>query len=109
MGMPLGTGVEVVQVSALERARREATAEDEREHMTTHVYRHCAEYRISEWYAPRCLTFMGADVSVDSPADYERTKRMFADLHRGTPIELPAVIGWLRSHPDMVRMREIVY
>lgn len=109
MGMPLGTGVEVVETRALARAARDATAPDEREHITTHLYRRCTEYAIREWYTPRCYTFPGADVSVDSPEDYERIQAVFDDLYRGDPVELQDVVGWLRRNPEHVRMREIIY
>ncbi len=109
LSIPFGTGVEIVETAALETAAARAGEADEREHITTYLHRHAGDHRIHQIYASRHCTYAGADVSVDSPRDYERVTRIYADLYEGAPLEVEAVVGWLRRNPQSVRLREIVY
>ena len=109
MGNPLGTGVEVIRGSALLRAGEQARAAEEREHISTYLYRHPELFRIHEPQAPPECLFRNALVSVDTTEDYERVRRIFADLYAGEPIETEAVVLWLQRHPEMVRLHEISY
>ena len=52
LGCPLGTGVEVVEAEALFAAERDAAAPEEREHITTFLYRHPERFSIFEPLAP---------------------------------------------------------
>jgi spore coat polysaccharide biosynthesis protein SpsF len=94
---PWGTGVEVIEADALFAAEREAARSDEREHLTTFLYRHPDRFRIVEEPAPPECRMTEARVTVDTPEDYERVCRLFADLYRGEPIESDAVVAWCRS------------
>lgn len=97
---PWGTGVEVIESEALFAAEREARDPLEREHLTTFLYRHPDRFTIVEAQAPPACRMKEARVTVDTPEDYERTRRLFADLYRGMPIESDAVVAWCRSHPE---------
>jgi len=94
---PWGTGVEVVEAGALFAAERDAARSDEREHLTTFLYRHPDRFAIVEEPAPSMSRMSGARVTVDTPEDYARVSRLFADLYRGEPIESDAVVAWFRS------------
>ncbi len=97
---PWGTGVEVIETEALLAADREARDPVEREHLTTFLYRHPERFAIVEEPAPSSCRMREARVTVDTPADYARVQRLFADLYRGVPIESEAVVAWCRSHPE---------
>jgi len=94
LDIPWGTGVEVVETGALRAAEREATASDEREHLTTFMYRHPVRFFIVEEPAPPAYRMGGARVTIDTAEDYERVCRLFADLYRNEPIEADAVVEW---------------
>jgi spore coat polysaccharide biosynthesis protein SpsF len=97
LGCPLGTGVEVIETVALLRADAEATAADEREHVTMHLYR-CGWARVEEpWCRPECRR-LNVHVTIDTENDYEKVQRIFADLYHGAPIETEAVVRWLQGH-----------
>jgi spore coat polysaccharide biosynthesis protein SpsF len=96
LGCPWGTGVEVIEADALFAAEREASRADEREHLTTWLYRHPDRFRIVEERAPPVSCMPEARVTVDTPDDYDRVRRLFADLYRGTPLESDAVVAWCR-------------
>jgi spore coat polysaccharide biosynthesis protein SpsF len=97
---PWGTGVEVIETGALFAAEREAVDPVEREHLTTWIYRHRERFSVVEEPAPPAHRMKEARVSVDTPEDYARLQRLYADLYHGLPIESDAVVAWCRSHPE---------
>ena len=98
LGNPWGTGVEVVEASALFAAERDAKEPDEREHLTTFLYRHPDRFTVVEKPAPRECASSDARVSVDTNDDYLLVRRIFADLYHGSPLESDAVVGWWALH-----------
>ncbi len=94
LGIPVGTGVEVIRSEALFTAEREAVDPAEREHCTTFLYRRPERFRIREEEPPPDCRFADARVTIDTPEDYERVARIFADLYRGEPLEVAEVAGW---------------
>lgn len=97
--IPWGSGVEVVEGRALFEAERKAAAADEREHMTTWIYRHPEGLRILEPEGPAGFTMEEARVTVDTPEDFASVRRIFEDLYEGTPLEMDRVIEWFRRKP----------
>ncbi len=98
LGIPWGTGVEVVRAEALLAAERDATRPDEREHITTHLYRHRQRFRIVEAPAPAPVSFPDGRVTVDTREDYEMVTLLFEELYRGVPIEAVELVDWLRRN-----------
>lgn len=98
LGVPWGSGVEVVTSEALFEAQRDSMQQDEREHITTFHYRHPDRFRILEAPAPAYAAFAEGRVTVDTPADREAVARLFEDLYAGAPIEIEQVVAWLKQH-----------
>jgi spore coat polysaccharide biosynthesis protein SpsF len=96
LGCPLGTGVEVVEADALFAAERDAMAPEEREHITTFLYRHPERFSIFEPPAPASATLADAHVSVDTRDDFDRIKSIFDALYVGRPLEVEEVVQWLQ-------------
>ncbi len=99
LGIPVGSGVELVRSQALFTAEREAADAAEREHVTTFLYRHPERFRIDEPEAPPECRMPDARVTVDTPEDYARVKRIFEDLYRGQPIDMPDLAAWFAEAP----------
>jgi spore coat polysaccharide biosynthesis protein SpsF len=99
LGIPWGTGVEVVEARALYTAERDALQADEREHITTFLYRHPDRFRILEAQAPAHAVLPEARATVDTAEDLQRVRGLFEDLYEGAPIEIDRVIPWLKAHP----------
>ena len=97
LGCPLGTGVEVVEAEALFAAERDAAAPQEREHITTFLYRHPERFSIFEPPAPASATLADAHVSVDTRDDFERIRSIFEALYVGRPVEAQEVVHWLQG------------
>lgn len=96
LGCPWGMGVEVVQASALFAAERDAQAADEREHITTFLYRNRERFTILEPEAPSYAYLPEAVVTVDTEDDYSRVRRIFETLSTGEPVEAEQVVAWFR-------------
>jgi spore coat polysaccharide biosynthesis protein SpsF len=92
LGNPWGTGVEVIQAKALFEAEREAGQPEEREHITTWLYRHRERFVILEPPAPRECFLPEAKVSIDTAEDYARVSSLFLSLYEGSPIETEALV-----------------
>lgn len=97
LGCPWGTGIEVIEAGALFAAERDAARIDEREHLTTFLYRHPERFSIVEEQAPPDCYMPEARVTVDTAEDYARVIRLFADVYRGEPLEADAVAAWCRG------------
>ena len=97
LGIPWGTGIEVVEAGAMFEAERKSTTPEEREHITTWIYRHPEGFTILEPRAPRRALMPDARVSVDTEEDYTLVKLIFESLYEGAPIEVEQVVAWLRA------------
>jgi spore coat polysaccharide biosynthesis protein SpsF len=97
LGIPWGMGVEVVEAAALFLAESDAVLPDEREHITTFLYRNPRRFTIYEPPAPPHANCPDARVTIDTPEDFHRMSALFADLYRGSPLEAEQVIGWIRT------------
>jgi len=97
LGPPLGTGVEVVAAGALLEASARTEDPYEREHITTHLYRNRSRFLVVEPAAPEGWTLADGQVTIDTPEDYRKVRRLFAELYRGKPIETEDVVAWLRG------------
>ncbi len=96
-GPPLGTGVEIVGVAALERAVRETRSSYDLEHVTPYIYRHpglFAAYRIP---APAAYCLPHARVTLDTSEDYQRLCTIFDELYGDAPVSVFRLVRWLHD------------
>jgi spore coat polysaccharide biosynthesis protein SpsF len=100
LGIPLGTGIEVVARSALDYMALKARDPFEREHMTTYLYRHRDAFKVVEEESPKEYYFPQSKVSVDTEADYRSMCRIYEELYRAQPIEIDDLVPWLREYND---------
>lgn len=99
LGIPLGTGVEVVRTAALLEAAREAADPYEREHVTPFLYRHRQRYRIEE----PVLELRGElRLTVDTEEDFRRVAALWQALYRGHPLPLREILATLEQKPDLL-------
>lgn len=96
-GPPLGTGVEVVRTSALERAVRESSRTYDREHVTSFLYRNPEIFRAVRVQAPPVSRYPQAQVTLDTPEDYNRLCEIFATIYDGTPVSLFRLVNYLSA------------
>lgn len=101
LGCPWGTGVEVIEAEALFTARHRATQLDEREHITTWMYRNPQALTILEPRAPDEWCFPDGRVTVDTEDDYRSVTRIFKELYQDGPVDVDRLVPWLKKHPGL--------
>ncbi len=94
MGLPLGTGVEVVRSRALGVAWKKASKPYDREHVTPFLYNHPELFSIVRAPAPEGLHFPDARVTLDTWEDYRHIQGIVEDLDYLFPIEIRDIVRW---------------
>jgi spore coat polysaccharide biosynthesis protein SpsF len=73
---PLGLGLEIMTMAALERAWREATHREERVHVTPYIFRNPGRFRL--YGVPARSDYSDHRWTVDTPEDLEFMRRVYA-------------------------------
>lgn len=95
--LPVGSGVEVIDVRALEQAYTEAEDPYEREHVAPFLYRRPERFRIEIPPAPEQYRAPGTRITLDTADDYTFLKELYRALYDGEPLELDTVVPYLRK------------
>jgi len=99
-GLPLGTNIEVISAAALLHAHREATAPDEREHVTPYLRRHPELFRLETLVLSVPPAVAGLRLTVDYPSDYALLSLLFNELGPEVTLTDPAGLpALLARHP----------
>lgn len=99
-GLPLGSNIEVISALSLQKAHREATAPDEREHVTPYLRRHPELFRLETLTLVVPPAVAGLRLTVDYPSDYAMLSLLFS--HLGPDFSLTGSAGLpalLAQHP----------
>jgi spore coat polysaccharide biosynthesis protein SpsF len=99
LGGPVGSGVEILAVEALERAWSSAPDAYEREHVSPYLYRRTEEFRILRPQVEASCRCPEGRITLDTPEDLEVLRKLWAGIYRGRPPILEEVIAWLKQHP----------
>jgi spore coat polysaccharide biosynthesis protein SpsF (cytidylyltransferase family)/2-polyprenyl-3-methyl-5-hydroxy-6-metoxy-1,4-benzoquinol methylase len=97
IGIPLGTGVEVVEADALFQSEKEATDPFEREHITTHIYRNRHRFNVIEEDPPPSCYMPELRVTLDTSEDYVYIRSITNNLKEYNPIETEHIIHWQKQ------------
>jgi spore coat polysaccharide biosynthesis protein SpsF len=92
-GLPYGAAVEAVTRDALERAAREATQADDREHVTTYVKRNSDVFSVIQLLPPALLRRPDVSVTVDTAADLDHVRALF----ERTGVEMPSLLQLIEA------------
>lgn len=108
-GLPYGGGVEAVTRAALVRADREVTHADDREHVTLYVRRHPQVFRVLTLAAPAPLRRPEIRVTVDTAADLEHVRELYARVGSDLPSlsRIISVAGSRRAPTSAHQQREV--
>jgi spore coat polysaccharide biosynthesis protein SpsF len=106
---PDGNDVELVSLSLLARAAREATRPHEREHTTPFFWDQPDRFRIGNvvWDAGRDLS-MTHRLTIDYPEDYALVASVYQALHvPGAPLfSLEDIVDYLDGHPRVFALNQ---
>lgn len=95
-GSPVGSGVEVFEFEALEKAWREAEEPFYREHVGPYIWQNRDLFQVEQPKAPEKWLCDGR-ITLDTKEDYEIILAIYKDLYRGEVIKLEDVITWLKK------------
>ncbi len=99
-GLPLGTNVEVISTAALQKAHREATQPDEREHVTPYLRHHPELFRLETLPLTVPPAVAALRLTVDYPSDYALLSLLFTELGPDFSLTDPAGLpALLARHP----------
>ncbi len=100
--MPLGSGVEVVEASALYEAERCTDAGYDREHVTPFVYNHPELFDLNHQLSEPDSLYKEGRITLDTMNDYNYLKKAAAELTVDNACDHIKLIEWLREnkHPD---------
>jgi len=97
IGLPYGTGVEVIRGDVLRGVADITSDPFEREHITQYIYRNEDKYKIVKGNVKGRLNRPELRLTVDTEDDYDRMVDIYEKLYRGHPIRLARVIGYIDS------------
>jgi len=93
---PLGTGIEVVESKALEKALADSSDPYDHEHVTPWIYKNPERFKLNIHKVPARYYFK-KKVSVDTAEDLESMKKIFSHLYRSKPIEIDDLVSYLKN------------
>ena len=93
--LPVGSGVEIIEVDALEQAYTEAVDPYEREHVAPFLYRRPERFRIMIPPAPDGFRAPGTRITLDTSDDYNFLQALYTELYSGEPLDLDQVVPYL--------------
>ncbi|MGE4265183.1 MAG: NTP transferase domain-containing protein [Desulfovibrio sp.] len=100
---PEGLDTEVFSREALERAHRDAAKPFEREHVTPFIWMRPQDFRLRNISCPQDLSALR--LTVDTPADLELARALYAELLRlGRPFFLDDITALLDARPDLLAL-----
>src|SRR4029077_346697 len=102
---PDGLDAECFTLAALERAWREATSPQDREHVTPHIWRHKDLFRCGVLTSP--VDYSHLRWTVDNEADFELIAQIYQALDpEGSAFGMEDVLRYLAAHPETAAANE---
>jgi spore coat polysaccharide biosynthesis protein SpsF len=97
-GAPVGTGVEILETAALERAWSSGPTDYQREHVGPALYQSTG-FTVEKPVVPASCRAPEARVTVDTADDLSYLRSLWNAVYRGRPLEPEDFIPWLNNHP----------
>jgi len=98
VGLPIGTGVEIVETHSLLTASEESRDPYEREHVNPFLYRRPERFKVLHPAVAARYSLPEASVTLDTEEDYRFLTCLFGELYSGEPIETGRLVEWLGTH-----------
>lgn len=98
-GAPLGTGIEIVETAALERAMKESADPYDHEHVTPWIYKNPDRFNLNIHTVPEEY-YYDRKVSVDTAEDLADMKDIFEALYKDRPIDIGELIEYLKQEEN---------
>lgn len=92
--LPLGSGVEIVRVKALEIAHAQASSDYDREHASPYLYNHPELFQVKYYDAEPVFCRPDIQCTMDTQEDYQWMSQVYDDLYRNNIIHLKEYIDY---------------
>ena len=100
-GIPVGTGVEVIKKSALQKAYESGHEPHHKEHVTPYIKEHPKNFKIVKYQSQLINPYPNIRLTVDTPEDYKLMEIIYNELYRGDLIRLSDVIDLINRSPQL--------
>lgn len=100
-GIPVGTGVEIIRKSALDKAYSEGKEPHHREHVTPYIKEHPELFSIIKYNSTLANPLPDLRLTVDTAEDFKLIELIFNKLYHEKPIELIDVITYITQNPEL--------
>ncbi len=101
VGLPYGSGVEVISYDALKKSSLEATEQFCREHITQYIYKNENVFRVERPVAPDKWNMGDLRLTVDTIEDYEQVLKIF-ERYNDIYIDIDSIIADVRKLDNSV-------
>jgi len=99
-GIPLGTGVEILNAQAVLKANRLSYDAYEQEHVSPYLYFRESEFLIQRVPAPAEYFCPNQRVTLDTEEDYYKIKKIYEQIYHGQPIGIEELVSWLKLNSN---------
>lgn len=96
LGIPLGTGVEVISFESLQQAYEESELKYDREHVTPYIYKHRRKFKVLEPVATGHYYNPDIRVTVDTLPDLETVREIFKSYQNKMIIGMDDIIDFFK-------------
>jgi spore coat polysaccharide biosynthesis protein SpsF len=100
-GIPLGTGVEVIKKSALQKAYEFGNEPHHKEHVTPYIKEHPELFKIVKYPSALQNRYPNLRLTVDTLEDYKLMEIIYNELYHGELIRLKEVIDLIDRKPEI--------
>jgi spore coat polysaccharide biosynthesis protein SpsF len=97
LGIPLGTGVEIIGKDALTSAYKNAKSAYDLEHVTPFIYKNRDSFKVLEPLSSGLYYSPDIRVTVDTPADFLHVKQIFDNFRNKSFISMEDIISYHKS------------
>jgi spore coat polysaccharide biosynthesis protein SpsF len=101
VGIPLGTGVEVIKKSALLKTYEAGHEPHHKEHVTPYIKEHPDLFKIVKYQSQLINPYPNLRLTVDTSEDYKLMEIIYNELYHGSLIRLKDVIDLIDRKPEL--------
>jgi len=101
LGIPVGTGVEVIKKNALQKAYESGHEPYHKEHVTPYIKEHPEIFRLMKYQSALINPYPNLRLTVDTIEDFKLMEIIYNELYRGDLIRLKDVIDLIDRRPEL--------
>ncbi len=100
-GIPIGTGVEIIKKTAIEKAYKNGLNPHHREHVTPYIKENPRLFKLVKYTAEIENPFPDLRLTVDTDEDFTLAKLLYKALYKGKPLTLTEVLNYVQMNPSI--------